>query len=376
MKKKRVLIDVNSIITYIKTGCISGIGRTTYELLKQWNLTLDQIPFEIVLYSLNTKGVTPKGLFKFRSVHFFWPNRDAYKKLLYYMHLRKLATGYDIIHIPNNVDVIEDIEKTVLTIHDVMNYRFANEWNSAKWQCSDEEKKRLEYAASKCKAIITCSECSKNDIVKYLHVPETKVYSIPWGINREMFKPTYNEDFIAKIGVKGLYYFTSSANHPRKNLSLLLKSFSRYLELGGKGQLVILNPEEQYLEGYESLMDAKSVIVLRNVSDMELCVLYSHAHCTLMLSSYEGFGLPILESLACHTQVISANNSSLPEVGADIVDYVEDMSEDKIAQKLLSYDSKDKSILLDEEKLESHLRHFSWRECANRYIELYTTLLS
>ena len=92
MKKKRLLIDVNSITTYIRDGHLTGIGRTTYELLNQWNKNSDEIPFDIVLYSQNTKRISPKGLFKFGTLHLFWPDRTKWKKFLYSipLYLKKL----------------------------------------------------------------------------------------------------------------------------------------------------------------------------------------------------------------------------------------------------------------------------------------------
>lgn len=375
MRKKRLLIDVNSILTYLQHGHLTGIARTTYELLWQWNKFADEIPFELILYSLNTKGTHAKGVFAFKATHLFWPNREKYKKILYFLRLRKLLTRYDLVHIPHNVDVLEDVSKTILTIHDVMAYRFSDTWNDKNWSISEKEKQKLVYAAQNCKAIITCSECSKKDIVQYLDVPESKVYSIPWGVNRHMFKPTFDEDYIRNIGIKGLYYFTSSANHPRKNLPLLLNSYQTYLNLGGCGQLVILNPQKEYLTGYEELIENGNIIIQNKISDKELAILYTHAHCSLMLTSYEGFGLPILESLACKTQVISARNSSLTEAGGDIIDFLDEVNKNFIVEKLLAYDKKDKELILDNTKLEQHLQKFSWDVCARKYIELYTHLL-
>ena len=375
MRKKRLLIDVNSITSYVRDGVLTGIGRTTYELLTQWNKLYNQIPFEIILYSLNTKGISPKGLFAFRTLHLFWPDRNKFKRLLYSLQIRKLLSRYDLIHIPHNVDILEDVSNTILTIHDVMSYRFSDVWGSAYWSMPEEEKRRLEYAAKKCKAIVTCSEFSKQDIVRYLNVTEDKVTVIPWGINREMFQPMYDDDYLHRIGIKGLYYFTSSANHPRKNLPLLLRSYRNYLAMGGQGQLVILNPEEQHLIEVQDLIEKGEIIVLRKISDKELAVLYTNAQCSLMLSSYEGFGLPVLESLACGTQVICAHNSSLLEAGGDIVDCIDEMDDSIIAQKLLTYDGRNKSIILDKVVLENHLQLFSWEECARKYLEFYGAFL-
>lgn len=376
MQKKRLLIDVNTILSYVQNGYLTGIGRTTYELLRQWDRMYDEIPFEIVLYSQNTKGVSAKGLFKFKSLHFFWPNREVYKKCLYPLWLRKLVSRYDLLHIPHNVDVMEDVHRTILTIHDVIAYRFADSWGSQTWQFPDREKRLLEYAAKECKGIITCSEYSKSDIVKYLHVPESKVHVIPWGVNREMFRPTYDEEFLHRIGIRGLYYFTSSANHPRKNLPLLLKSYRAYLAMGGQGQLVILNPEEEHMSSVSDLISEGKIIVLHKISDRELAILYTSAHSSLMLSSYEGFGLPVLESLACGTQVICARNSSLVEAGGEIVDYVDDMDASVIAGRMLRYDSITKVNILDESTIENHLQSFSWERCARKYIEFYNMLFN
>ena len=376
MRKKRLLIDVNTILSYVQYGYLTGIGRTTYELLKQWNRFYDEIPFEIMLYSQNTKRVSTKGLFKFRSLHFYWPNRDGYKRWLYPLRLRKFVSGYDLLHIPHNVDVMEDVRHTILTIHDVIAYRFADTWHSDTWKFPDEEKRQLEYAARECKAIITCSEYSKSDIVRYLHVPESKVHVIPWGVNREMFNPTSDAEYLRRIGVNGMYYFTSSANHPRKNLSLLLDSYRSYLTMGGQGQLVVLNPEEEHLKGVQDLIAEGKIITLRKISDRELAVLYTGAQCSLMLSSYEGFGLPVLESLACGTQVICARNSSLTEAGGDIVDYVDDMDTTLIASKMRGYDDRVKADILDATILEEHLQNFTWERCARKYIRFYMAQLN
>lgn len=367
MRKKRLLIDVNSILGYVQNGYVFGVGRSTFELLKALNELIDEIPFEIVLYSQNSKGVSSKGIFRFQSCHFFWPNRDKFNRWLYCIGLKKWILKYDLMHIPHNVeDVLDDVPNSIFTIHDAIVFRYPQYWN-----LTEEKSAQLKSVAQQCKAIVTCSECSKRDIVNFLNVPDYKVTSIPWGVNREIFKPTFDDDYLHRIGINGLYYFTSSANHPRKNLPLLLKSYRTYLSMGGRGQLVVLNPDEKHLAFVRDLIDARKIIIQRKVSDRELAVLYTNTQCSLLLSSYEGFGLPVLESLACGTPVICTRNSSLVEAGGDVVDYIDDMNADAIASKMLNYDNREKDKILDCEMLEEHLQNFSWEECARKYIEFY-----
>lgn len=372
MRKRRLLIDVNSILGYVQNGYVSGVGRTTFELLTALYKLIESIPFELILFSQNMKGISPKGLFGFQSCHFFWPNRDRFNKLLYSFGLKKRILKYDLMHIPHNVgDVLDDVPNSIFTIHDTIVFRFPQYWN-----LTEEKSLQLKSVAQQCKAIVTCSECSKRDIVHFLGVPESKVTSIPWGINRETFHPTNDNEYLHRIGIRGVYYFTASANHPRKNLPLLLNSYRAYLSMGGQGQLVILNPEEGHLAGVADLIAEGKIILLRKISDRELTVLYTNAQCSLVLSSYEGFGLPVLESLACNTQVICARNSSLVEAGGDIVDYADDMSEECIARKILSYDERVKEAILDPIIVERHLSKFSWNECARKYIEFYKQQLA
>ena len=371
MKKKRLLIDVSSILGYVKNGFVFGVGRTTFELLKALDKFKDILPFDVVLFSQNTKFISPKGLFGFPSFHLFWPNREKWNRALYAFGVKKKLLRYELMHIPHNVDdVLDDVPSSIFTIHDVIALRYPQYWN-----LTEEKKRQLETVAQDCKAIVTCSECSKQDIVHFLNVPESKVTSIPWGVNREMFYPIYDGESLERVGIKGLYYFSSSANHPRKTLPLLLQSYRKYLELGGVGQLVILNPEEEHLTTVKDLIDNGNIVILRKISDRELAMLYSGARCSLVLSSYEGFGLPVLESLACGTQVISALNSSLIEAGGDIVDFVDEMTAAAVSDKLLAYDNRDKCAILDEVALEEHLQKFSWEECARKYIEFYKVQL-
>ena len=369
---KRLLIDINSIIPYYTVGVVTGIGRSTLELLKALS-KVEDIPFEIVLFSQNTRGVKAKKDFSFKYLHFYMPYRKFFKKISSILQLKRWFCRYDLIHMPNNTDLEENERKVIYTIHDLIVCRYPEMWgveNDLSFFV------KLKFSLRNCKAIVTCSESSKRDIIDFSGVPEDKVISIPWGIDREKFRSVKKSDFIKRVGISSLYYFSASCNHPRKNLSLILQAYRDYYEKGGVGQLVLLNQNTAEMIGFEDLMRSKRIIVCRCISDEELVELYSHAQCSIIVSEYEGFGFPVLESLACHTMVLSAANSSLVEAGGNVVDYVESLSVEAISRKMLKYDKKEKYETIDIKKIESHLNNFTWEKCAERYINFYRKQLS
>ncbi len=85
MKKKKVLIDINSIVPLFVRGYLSGIGRTTLELINALAEIKDELPFEIILYSQNMKGIGGKNLdLPFQNRHLYLPHRENYNKILGY----------------------------------------------------------------------------------------------------------------------------------------------------------------------------------------------------------------------------------------------------------------------------------------------------
>ena len=364
---KKLLIDVNSIIPYYTKGYVTGVGRSTLELLNAIS-NIENIPFKIILFSQNLKGIKATNDFPFSYFHLYIPNRPFFKRISKLFRLKKIFCKYDLIHIPHNTDIVENESKVIYTIHDLAVYRFPEMWG-----VKDDIHffHKLEESMHKCKAIITCSENSKRDIIKYTGIQGNKIVSIPWGINREIFHPIKERRYINNKGIKDLYYFSASCNHPRKNLPLLLQAYQQYLTEGGIGQLVLLNPMESALEGYRNLIEKEKIIICKGISDKELTELYTNAHCSIVVSQYEGFGFPILESLACHTMVLSANNSSLTEAGGNNIEYFDQLNIECISKMLLKYDKIKKEEMINIEKTEEHLNHFTWENCAKKYIEFY-----
>lgn len=361
---KKLLFDINSIVSYFTHGYGSGISRSTMELLNALE-HVDNIPFEIILYSQNTKGIGTRNLHtKFHKLHIWWPNRPNFNNIINTLKLKHLLSDYDILHIPHNTDKWEYIHKTCYTIHDLIVYRYPQMWG-----LTNREREQHKYIAQNCRAITTCSQASKNDIIKYWNIPDEKITVIPWGLNRSIFSPK------ECLETQYNYFFSAACNHPRKNTILLLESFKNYLNCGGQSNLILLNPLREDLINYTDLIRTNRLKIVNNISESELVELYNHAKASIVTSLYEGFGFPVLESLGCHTQVICAKNSSLTEAGGDIVDYLETLSPDELTEKLLYYDSIKKSESIDINKTEEHLNKFTWQKCAKKYIDFWIKIL-
>lgn len=372
MKKKRVCIDINSIAPLFRNGMLNGVGRTTLELITAISDIKEEFDFDVVFYSQNTKGYGGKKLnLPIPTFHLYLPYVRNINDIINRMKLKKHMLHYDLYHIPHNADYVEDLSKTIFTIHDLIVYRYPEMWNSF----NDERRSYFQHLANNCKAIITCSEYSKNDIINFWHVSPEKIFVIPWGINRNVFKPTSNTIFLQKHQIDvGHYFFCPSCNHARKNLPLLLSSYNKYVSNGGKYQLILLNPNQEELSSFSTLLQAGKIVECRNIEDQDLVALYSNAKASIILSKAEGFGLPILESLACHTPVLSSHSSSLIEAGGDVVDYIYGFNQDAIVAKFFEYESATKKSLCDVKKIESHLDQFSWERCARETMKVYRSL--
>lgn len=361
---KRILIKAHGIIPQ-NGGYIAGIGRTNIELIKRFALTQDnEIDFSI--YCPTRKSIGFKHYGWEIPYHAYPFPHDALLKSNFESYYRRIFFKYDMLHITGNIDNFSAKENVVVTIHDLFLLNARNAW-------------LFDKCIKKTNAIVTCSEFTKQDILeKYPIIEDDKITVIPWGIDHGKFFPRSEPEINLnrkKFGIKDRFFFSCSCNSPRKNIDVVLEAFSKFSDDKNDVSLVLAwgNPPSQLTDKYAREIENKKIIFIPFLDDGDLAAMYSGAIATVFVSSFEGFGFPILESMACGTPVITCRNSSLSEISANLAVYVRERNlDDLIASMKTLYEAPG---LYGKNTLTTHAKRYNWDYTANQYIEFYKKAL-
>jgi glycosyltransferase involved in cell wall biosynthesis len=172
------------------------------------------------------------------------------------------------------------------------------------------------------KLLIAISESTKKDLIKHYKVSAQKVKVIHYGVDHELFKPykakDLQENLKKRYGINQKYILYVGDINIRKNTVRMLKAFYKFTKLVKDCQMIIVGREFGRHVNIRKLVSTLNlgtrIKLLGFVCQNDLPLLYNDAIFTVYPSLYEGFGLPLVESMACGTPVITSNTSSMPEV--------------------------------------------------------------
>lgn len=227
-------------------------------------------------------------------------------------------------------------QRQVVTLHDVAHIEHP-EWYGREFVLYNAW--FLPKLAKRVKLILTVSEFSRERILEVFSLPEEKVISIPLGVNKEEFYPRPKEDIdhVRKLyGLEKPYVLAVSALSRRKNFERLLQAWRLYLPKDL--DIAVVGPKNLHFAGRyelpEEVRRLPGVRYLGFVPEEHLPALYSGALVFAYVSLYEGFGLPVLEAMACGAPVITSNVTALPEVSGDAAFLVDPYDVEAISEGL------------------------------------------
>lgn len=253
-------------------------------------------------------------------------------------------------------------------------FKTKSEWNITKPIIESEIRKWGKYV-DKIKVIHVSTNSDKEQLIKYLKVPQDKIHVISYGVDHKVFTPSSNKEKVRKI-IRGRFYLfdspyfihISESNWARKNIFRMLEAFEKARNAGIEHELLIVGKIDPIIHKKAQAMDGVKVIGF--VSEKDLVELIQGSDALIFPSLHEGFGFPLVEAMACGTPVITSNVFSPPEIVGDGGLFVDPYNVTDIANKIMEI-SRDKKLQKTlSEKAYERSKKFSWEDTANKLLSI------
>lgn len=228
--------------------------------------------------------------------------------------------------------------------------------------------------------IITISEFSKKQIVKYTRAKDDKVIVTLLSGSSDVL-PEENKKtkvILQKYNIHDDYIIAFSSPSPHKNIERLIDAVTEILSVKPNLKLVLVGHQhksEILVKSIEKNNLKDKVIFTGFVPDEDVQPLMSNAKLFAFPSLYEGFGIPLLDAQACKVPVVSSNAGSLPEVGGDAVFYFDPENTNEIKEVISKVLEDDSIIDVIVKKGMGNRENFSWRQTAQQTLDVYKKVL-
>jgi glycosyltransferase involved in cell wall biosynthesis len=364
----RIGIDAASIV-----GDKGGVGWHTHHLLR----ALLEVDEEIEYVGYLRPGSLQAGRLA------GWPlnNRMRWVETpRWLMPWRGRWDGLDLYHGPNFKMHTTGRFGGIVTIHDLWLARYPEYSRKLTGQAGSSRRARV--TAMRARKVVTVSEFSAREIESLYEIPRDRLVVIHNGVSEE-FAPLCNEQVMAELRERwaippaGFILFVGGAD-PRKNHRVFLQAVARFRSRL-EGRVVVLvgdaeHPQGSYGATAQLLGLEKEVRCTGRLDREDLRRLYSLADLFVFPSRYEGFGMPVLEAMACGAPTITSSTSSLPEVAGDAALLVDPDDVEALGQAM--------ATVLSDQDLRQRLRQrgferarlFTWQRAAMRTSALYREL--
>jgi glycosyltransferase involved in cell wall biosynthesis len=298
----------------------------------------------------------------------------------------------DICHFLCNTAPLKISVKSVLSLLDVIQVETTQNFlttrkleNFRRWAITEYSKWTIIKTANKVDKLITLSQFEKSEIVKHLNVPPERIHVTYFGVNPvfTQLNASVKSNLISEMReILNLpeRFILGVGYEPRKNIPLLMRSFSKIAPNHPDLNLVIVAAEKERRLFFQQLASdlelSNRIFILGAVQPNELATLYNLAEVFVFPSERESFGAPPLEAIACGTPTIAMNMTSLPEIledGALLIDGNDVDTWANAIEKVLS----DNSLRADMIRFGlERATELTWENCAKETIRVYDQLAS
>ncbi len=372
-----------------------GFGRYVFRLLEQL-LALPQEAWRgHQLYALPSSGATPvrahAGLVEQMLARPVLPDwRHKLQRRLALPAALRLG-GIDLFHStqPSTLPRLTGCP-VVATTYDIIPVVFPRQdERMGLWFRADQALDGLKHARRHRAAdhLIAISEATRQDVIRTFGIRPDKISAVLLGVDMDRFHPldageraAERRALAARHDLPERWFVSVGSDHYRKNQGRLLEAWRRAAPMIPEGLALV--GKSLYDDTFQSIMAAidadgltERVRWLDGIGDDELPALYRGATALVAPSLYEGFGLTLVEGMACGTPVAAANATSYPEVGGEAVDYFDPCSVDEIQAAMvhLSRDAEHRDEL--RRRGLERVQRFTWAETARQTLAVYLRVL-
>lgn len=357
----------------------SGVGRYLRNLIKSIQLLDKSNQYFILLLKKDYEAFTETKNFKKVLADFKWYGFAEQFNLPKLLKQLKL----DLVHFPHFNVPIFYTGKFVVTIHDLIHQHRqmsrSTTLNPFVFRIKQiGYRKVFQTATSKSQKILVPSKSVQQLLMDEWSVERNKIVVTPEAVDNSIVKIADKiskgecEKILNKFKIKQPYLFYVGNAHPHKNVEGLIGVFRGFREKNENLSLVLSGYDHYFWQKLKKENSYEGVIYTGFISDNELVALYKGAVMFVMPSFEEGFGIPILEAMACGCPVIVSKVGSLPEVGGEACLYFDPAKPDDMAEKI--------SKVLEDGKLKQEMvkkglkryKQFSWQKLAEKTLEVYS----
>ena len=362
--------------TYIQKQA-SGLGVMNQNLISELMSVNEQFDFSLYSQANYFKSnyldrtiavdaaLSPDHGFSGHTKRIFWYQTKLKQQLKHQQADLFFSPVYEGMFFPNVPQIV--------TVHDLIPLKYPE--LSPKWKYYYQY--ALPFLLKQSQRIVCVSTHTKQDIVKTYSLNPNSIDVVYNGYDRHLFYPQPHPDILQKYNLDKYFLYVGDMRF-YKNLSRCLEAFDRlpqkdckFVITGKKDDFFYPEVERQV----KTLNTRDRIIFLDYVPSADLTVLYSMAQALVFASLYEGFGLPVLEAMACGCPVITSKATSIPEVGGDSVLYVDPYDVDSIAKGMNQVvNNEELRINLTQQGL-ARAKLFSWDKTARDIVRVFEKCL-